>query len=284
MKSLGITLAAFVIFISTSASQSTPLVESRLNTALNKAKPDDLIQVAFFLKNPEVSDGNEFVSRLQNSMNSEQTKLMTYLDEHKLRNNALDIKSLWILNAVRARIKKSLFDDIMARASEFSLEYSMLDEFEKISSSPEEYFLQQTALSPLDTCWGLKRMKVFNAWQKGIKGQGVVVAILDTGVDIDQFFQRDQLWINTGETQGNNLDDDGNGYIDDINGFNFLELNDDLGYLYVEPETTLTTQHGTIVASKICGNTTAPITGVAPQAKLMICKITDPALISVFSE
>ncbi|MFN0013266.1 MAG: S8 family peptidase [Saprospiraceae bacterium] len=57
---------------------------------------------------------------------------------------------------------------------------------------------------------------------KGKKGQTVIVAVLDSGVDSKHEDLKDIMWINPGETPGNGKDDDGNGYIDDIHGWNFL--------------------------------------------------------------
>ncbi len=50
----------------------------------------------------------------------------------------------------------------------------------------------------------------------------VVVAIIDSGMDIDHEDLKGQIWVNTKEIAGNGIDDDGNGYIDDVNGWNFL--------------------------------------------------------------
>jgi len=50
----------------------------------------------------------------------------------------------------------------------------------------------------------------------------VVVAIIDSGVDIDHEDLAENIWVNVDEIPGNNIDDDNNGYIDDINGWNFL--------------------------------------------------------------
>lgn len=50
----------------------------------------------------------------------------------------------------------------------------------------------------------------------------VVVAIIDSGVDTDHEDLKDNLWVNTGEIPENGKDDDGNGYVDDIHGWNFL--------------------------------------------------------------
>ncbi|MGB3619570.1 MAG: S8 family peptidase, partial [Catalinimonas sp.] len=50
----------------------------------------------------------------------------------------------------------------------------------------------------------------------------VVVAIIDSGVDVDHEDLRDNIWQNAGEVPSNGLDDDGNGYVDDVHGWNFL--------------------------------------------------------------
>ena len=50
----------------------------------------------------------------------------------------------------------------------------------------------------------------------------IVVAILDSGVDIDHPDLKDNIWVNPGEIAGNKKDDDGNGYVDDIHGWNFI--------------------------------------------------------------
>ena len=50
----------------------------------------------------------------------------------------------------------------------------------------------------------------------------VVVAVIDTGVDLTHIDLRDNIWRNVDEIPGNGIDDDGNGYIDDVNGWNFV--------------------------------------------------------------
>lgn len=52
----------------------------------------------------------------------------------------------------------------------------------------------------------------------------VIVAVIDSGVDIDHEDMQGKIWINQGEIAGNGIDDDGNGYVDDIHGWNFLGL------------------------------------------------------------
>lgn len=60
------------------------------------------------------------------------------------------------------------------------------------------------------------------ATQSPGKSRKVIVAILDSGVDIQHPDLKDNIWVNPGEIAGNHKDDDGNGYVDDISGWNFL--------------------------------------------------------------
>lgn len=57
---------------------------------------------------------------------------------------------------------------------------------------------------------------------KDRKSSKVIVAILDSGVDTDHEDLKDNIWVNEDEIPGNGIDDDKNGYVDDINGWNFL--------------------------------------------------------------
>ena len=57
---------------------------------------------------------------------------------------------------------------------------------------------------------------------KGKKSTTVVVAVIDSGVDIEHEDLKGKIWVNTDEKPGNNIDDDKNGYVDDYHGWNFL--------------------------------------------------------------
>ncbi|HEX5742894.1 MAG TPA: S8 family peptidase, partial [Flavobacteriaceae bacterium] len=54
------------------------------------------------------------------------------------------------------------------------------------------------------------------------KGEKVILAIIDSGIDINHEDLKELVWVNTKETPNNGIDDDKNGYVDDINGWNFL--------------------------------------------------------------
>lgn len=122
--------------------------------------------------------------------------------------------------------------------------------------------------------WSNDLVNAPEAWAQGYTGQGVVVAVIDSGVDITHEDLINNIWTNSGEIAGNNLDDDGNGYIDDINGWNFgVGQNNN----NVMPGTTTDSQgHGTHVAGTIAAmNNGFGATGVAYNAEIMAIRMGD---------
>ena len=83
-----------------------------------------------------------------------------------------------------------------------------------------------------DTIPGMSIDKAYNEIIGTKKGQTVIVAVLDSGMDLEHEDLDDVLWTNKGERPNNGKDDDGNGYIDDIHGYNFLgeSYNEQLEY------------------------------------------------------
>jgi subtilisin family serine protease len=114
--------------------------------------------------------------------------------------------------------------------------------------------------------WGLDLVKAPEAWAQGFTGQGVTVAVLDTGVDYNHIDLKENLWTNPGEIAGNGLDDDGNGYIDDIHGWNFTSGG--------SSDVSDFDSHGTHVSGTIAAvNNGFGVTGVAYGAKVMPVKV-----------
>ncbi|MEG4503550.1 S8 family serine peptidase [Microcoleus sp. F6_B4] len=117
--------------------------------------------------------------------------------------------------------------------------------------------------------WALDVINAPEVWNQNITGNGIVVAVVDSGVDYTHPDLDDNIWRNPGEIAGNGIDDDGNGYIDDIRGWDFL-YNDnypmDLDYY----------GHGTHIAGAIAAERNDfGITGVAPNAKIMPVRVLD---------
>lgn len=79
-----------------------------------------------------------------------------------------------------------------------------------------------------DTVPGMSVDKAYAEILKGKKGTKVIVGVIDSGVDIDHEDLKSKIWVNKKEIAGNKKDDDNNGYVDDINGWNFLgDANDE---------------------------------------------------------
>jgi subtilisin family serine protease len=124
--------------------------------------------------------------------------------------------------------------------------------------------------------WGVDLVKAPEVWARGYTGQGVTVAVIDSGVDITHPDLQGNIWVNSDEIAGDGIDNDGNGYIDDIHGWNFgIGQNNN----NVMPGTTDPGQnHGTHVAGTIAAkNDGIGMTGVAPDAKIMAIRLGDVA-------
>lgn len=125
--------------------------------------------------------------------------------------------------------------------------------------------------------WELEKTGALDAWKVSQGSRDIVVAIIDTGCDINHEDLKGNIWINPGETgldskgrqkATNGVDDDNNGFIDDVNGWNFVNNNSLL---------TDTHGHGTHIAGIIGaeGNGKGSI-GISPKVSMMILKYYDP--------
>lgn len=116
--------------------------------------------------------------------------------------------------------------------------------------------------------YSLQMTEAFLAWPLSQGSKEILVAVIDTGLDTHHPALRENLWRNPGETgvdangrdkATNGVDDDGNGYVDDVHGWNFASNNQDLSDIH---------GHGTHVAGII--------QSIAPKTNLMILKYYDP--------
>ncbi|CAE8635144.1 unnamed protein product [Polarella glacialis] len=125
-----------------------------------------------------------------------------------------------------------------------------------------------------DKLWGMdhfanRDIDAPEAWEHftGTKNsRGIVLAVIDTGIDYKHKELKDQMWVNPGEIAGNGIDDDGNGYVDDVHGYDFA--NDDGDPM--DDNVHGTHCSGTIAAA---GNNSFGVAGVAWQGvRLMALK------------
>jgi len=94
-----------------------------------------------------------------------------------------------------------------------------------------------------DSVPGMSLAKAYD-FVKNKKSTTVIVGIIDSGVDIEHEDLKDVLWTNPKEIPGNNKDDDGNGYVDDMHGWNFLGDIDkeDLEYIRIVKNPSITSK------------------------------------------
>ncbi|MEB3308588.1 MAG: S8 family serine peptidase, partial [Cyanobacteriota bacterium] len=113
--------------------------------------------------------------------------------------------------------------------------------------------------------YGLDRLGAPEVWNYGFTGEGMVVAVLDTGVDRNHADLDGNIWTNNLEIAGNGVDDDGNGFVDDVYGWNFAGNNNN---------TLDVNGHGTHVAGSIAAESNGfGVTGVAYNATIMPVKV-----------
>ncbi|WP_264785403.1 S8 family serine peptidase [Aquiluna sp. KACHI24] len=109
------------------------------------------------------------------------------------------------------------------------------------------------------------------AWASGYTGsKAVYVAVIDSGIDVAHPDLAANMWVNSGEIAGNGLDDDANGFVDDINGYDFLNGDGSVFDANEHP-------HGTHVAGTIgaVGGNGVGVAGVAWNLNLISAKIAN---------
>jgi len=156
-------------------------------------------------------------------------------------------------------------------------------ELSKITSKMDRVEDEPSALfndPAISQAWGLKKSDAARAWSVTQGSKKLIVAVIDTGIDIKHEDLQSNLWKNPGETgtdkkgkekASNGVDDDDNGFVDDVYGWNFVSNNTKLDDNH---------GHGTHIAGLIgaqAGNGKG-IIGIAPEVSLMILKYYDPTV------
>jgi len=118
-----------------------------------------------------------------------------------------------------------------------------------------------------DDIWAVKKIGAPTAWDT-TQGDAVIVAVVDTGADPTHPDLMANLWTNPREIPGNGIDDDNNGFVDDVRGWNFASGTND---------PTDGNGHGTHVSGTIAavGNNGQGIIGIAPKARILPVKGLD---------
>lgn len=148
------------------------------------------------------------------------------------------------------------------------------DQTDKVIDEPSALFNDPA----IKQAWGLKKSDAARAWSVSKGSKDVLVAVIDTGIDENHEDLKTNLWNNPGESgldakgrdkATNGIDDDANGFVDDVHGWNFVSNNNRLDDNH---------GHGTHIAGIIgaeAGNKKG-ISGIAPNVSLMVLKYFDP--------
>ncbi len=194
--SLLISVLLIILFISFSLpaarAQQTPLeidkIDSDLRLSMADALPDEFLDIILYLNDaaelPQthhlkntLAARNLVVTELKTTASISQASLLIHLDQLRDDGHVETIRSLWIINAVQASIRASSIDEVAARP-----EISRLTLNNKIQFLRPDITFSVTA--PAEDPWGLERIRARHVHQGlGVDGNGITVAIMDTGVD-----------------------------------------------------------------------------------------------------
>ena len=144
----------------------------------------------------------------------------------------------------------------------------------------EPNYVYKEAIIPSDTYydrqWYLKKIKATEAWDTVKGSPNVVIAILDSGVQVSHPDLRENIWRNISEAK-NGIDDDKNGYVDDLYGWDFIGNSGDPSPKFDEGFSEAGILHGTLVSGVVAasGNNAVGITGVTWRAQIMSLRVLD---------
>lgn len=121
----------------------------------------------------------------------------------------------------------------------------------------------------------LSQIHAPEAWALTTGSARVVIAVLDSGMDITHPDLREEVWNNSDEVPGDGIDNDADGYIDDVNGWDFINDIPDPSPKFGGDFLVAGIQHGTLLAGIIAarGNNGLGITGISWRSKIMPLRV-----------
>ena len=173
--------------------------------------------------------------------------------------------------------ESTAFDEILSKLQKLDgVEYAQPNHVYYIDEIPDDpEYAQQ---------WGLQSIRIEPAWEITEGSRDVLITVIDTGIDYDHGDLKDNLFINPGEDLNGNgqvdaddfnqIDDDANGFVDDIRGWDFTDAPgypDNGDYLLRDNDPADEHGHGTAIAGIIgaVGNNGLGIVGVAPNCRIL---------------
>ena len=254
----------------------SPSIRPALQEQLEDADPDQFIPITILLREQvgaaELDAARHGLGRdarrqavvdtLRNHARQTSADVVARLEMHQAAGRVDGrIRELWIRNVIAARATAEAITDIAGHDDVAAVRFDQ--------PVREDIFVQDGGSGNnngyADATCGIEAMNASQAWSElGLYGEGVVIGVIDSGACLDHPDLAGQLWHNPGEVL-DGTDTNGNGYVDDVHGWNFKDDNNDL---------TDQISHGTHVAGTALGSGESGMhTGVAPGAQLMTLKI-----------
>ncbi len=222
---------------------------------------------------------NEIIVKFKNEIN-DKTNHLNLISSFLKIFNVTNVKSIEPVFTDRSNLSlKASFGLTRIYSIKFSGNVDPLILAKKISQLEnieyaEPRYIYKIDFYPNDPLIGsqnyLSIIKAFDAWDISRGDSSIVIGIIDTGVYWNHPDLQSNIWINSGEIPDNNIDDDGNGYIDDIRGWDFGGLN---GNPDNDPRED-SPYHGTHVAgiASAATNNGIGVAGVGFKCKIMAVK------------
>ena len=278
MKKYYITLFLALVLSTLSFAQNFNAIEPELQKVLNQ-RGEELIDIQIYFKSSIDSERiNQatrkaytkaekkelVVSELKTYSKNVQADVMSILKAEELSGNVSDIHNLWIANSINCKASRSVIYKLSSHSDIKVIGYDkeiQLISPEQMKSIEANAAASVRAGGPDTHVQAVEAQRVW--WDKGYTGKNVIVAVLDSGTNINHLDLRDHLWTGYVDTNNDGTPDT---Y---VNGWNYVgnnsNITDDYG-------------HGTHCAGIVCGDGTSMVTtGIAPDALLMTLKIINRA-------
>ena len=240
------------------ANAQNNVIDSALQTILNQ-KNDDYVDINIILKSQMStaelsslyckSDSKEvrrelMVNELKKYSQRTQSDVLSFIDAEERNDKVIDVKSFWLTNFINCKAKRDVIYQLASHPDVAAIVYN--GEMEVVSDAIEKK--SRGVQSSAEVAQHLTQIKADKAWELGYTGKGVIVAVLDSGVNTAHADLKAHLWTGTAQ-----------------HGYNVV---------YPGQDPNDTGSHGTHCAGIVCGDgTSGKITGVAPDATLMSIKL-----------
>ncbi|MBQ8759948.1 MAG: S8 family serine peptidase [Bacteroidales bacterium] len=251
------------------------VIEKELQDVMNQ-KGDEMLDVSIMFKsqidaaklkakagrsNDKSMKREIVVSELKDFSSRTQSDVMSILEAEELGGKVADVNAMWIVNVINCKANRDVIYRLASHpdiaAISYNKEVHLLDN-NKATEMNDDSATRGGSAAP-----HVIQINADDVWNQGYTGKNVIVAVLDSGTNINHYDLKDHLWVGYADTDGDGAEDD------IIHGWNYISNNsnitDDFG-------------HGTHCAGIVCGDGTVGNTvGVAPDASLMTVKIVNRA-------